>query len=76
MSHVPVLLEETLKVLDPRPGEFFIDGTLDGGGHAIAVLERLGSNGLFLGLDWDETMIKGFQERIAKISNFQFPNLF
>ncbi|KKU91077.1 MAG: Ribosomal RNA small subunit methyltransferase H [Candidatus Jorgensenbacteria bacterium GW2011_GWA1_48_11] len=73
MSHVPVLLEETLKVLDPRPGEFFIDGTLDGGGHAIAVLERLGSNGLFLGLDWDETMIKGFQERIAKISNFQFP---
>ncbi|HVN26687.1 MAG TPA: 16S rRNA (cytosine(1402)-N(4))-methyltransferase RsmH [Candidatus Paceibacterota bacterium] len=56
--HEAVLLEEVIEALDPHPGEFVIDGTVDGGGHAAAVLERIMPQGMFLGVDWDETMIR------------------
>lgn len=63
MSHISVLLNEVLGLLDPKPGEFFIDGTTDGGGHAAAVIERVGPTGMFLGLDWDAGMVDRLRER-------------
>lgn len=56
--HIPVLLNEVLELLKPESGEFFIDGTIDGGGHARALLEKLGPKGKLLGIDWDESMIE------------------
>jgi len=53
MAHIPVLLNEVIKILDPKPDEFFIDGTINGGGHAKAILEKIGPKGRFLGIDWD-----------------------
>ena len=35
-----------------------IDGTVDGGGHAAAIIQRIIPTGLFLGVDWDEAMIR------------------
>ena len=52
-------------MLDPRPGDFIIDGTVDGGGHAEAILERIGSDGTLLGLDWDESMLADCRSRLA-----------
>jgi 16S rRNA (cytosine1402-N4)-methyltransferase len=69
MSHTPVLLQEVLEMLDPRPGDFVIDGTVDGGGHAAAILERIGPNGKFLGLDLDEAMLADCKTRIAPSKN-------
>ena len=63
--HVPVLLQEVLTMLDPRPGDFMIDGTVDGGGHAEAVLERIGPEGRFLGIDLDPMMLADCKARIA-----------
>ncbi|OGZ00486.1 MAG: 16S rRNA (cytosine(1402)-N(4))-methyltransferase [Candidatus Liptonbacteria bacterium RIFCSPLOWO2_01_FULL_53_13] len=60
--HTPVLLHEVLEALDPRPGEFFIDGTIDGGGHAREILSRIGEKGKLLGVDWDEGMIRARRE--------------
>ncbi len=63
--HVPVLLQEVLKTLDPRPGDFVIDGTVGGGGHAAAILEKIGPSGRLLGLDLDLTMLTNCKMRIA-----------
>jgi 16S rRNA (cytosine1402-N4)-methyltransferase len=63
MSHVPVLLNEVLEQLDPHPGDFMIDGTVDGGGHAAAIMERIMPGGRLLGVDWDERLLAGCRER-------------
>jgi 16S rRNA (cytosine1402-N4)-methyltransferase len=64
--HKPVLLNEVLEILDPKPGEFFIDGTLDGGGHARAVIAGISPAGRFLGVDWDGAMLSNFKESDRK----------
>lgn len=67
--HKPVLLNEVLEYLDPKPGQSFIDATLDGGGHALAILERVLPEGKVLGIEWDPKMLKDFN---AKISDSAF----
>ncbi len=54
MSHVPVLLNETIARLDVRPGGRYVDGTLGRAGHARAIIER---GGQVLGIDRDEQAI-------------------
>ena len=39
--HTPVLLNEVLEFLDPKPGQTIIDGTLGGGGHSLALQKQL-----------------------------------
>ena len=41
--HIPVLLQPVLEVLDPKPGQVFVDCTTGLGGHTAAILERLAS---------------------------------
>ena len=38
--HTPVLVREVLALLEPERGGQFVDGTVGGGGHARALLER------------------------------------
>ncbi len=64
MQHVPVLLQEVMRALDPRPGDFMIDGTVDGGGHAAAVIQAIGPTGKFLGVDLDEAMLAECRKRV------------
>lgn len=51
--HVPVLLQEVLKYLAPQPNENFVDGTLGGGGYALAILKETTPEGKILGIDLD-----------------------
>ena len=52
-EHDPVLAEELIDLLDPRPGETFVDCTFGGGGHARLIAERLRHEGELIAVDRD-----------------------
>src|SRR5678816_3292985 len=56
-GHLPVLLDEVLTWLDPKPGGRYCDATLGAGGHTFAMLERSGPDGRAIGLDRDPAAI-------------------
>jgi len=41
MAHIPVLLNEVLKFLKPQNGDTFLDATINGGGHSMAIFEHI-----------------------------------
>lgn len=59
--HQPVLLTEVLKLIDPRPGDLIIDGTLGHGGHSQQFLE---AGAKVIGFDYDPEAIKTASGRI------------
>ncbi len=56
--HKPVLLNEVIKYLDPKPGENFVDCTIGEAGHSLAILERIKPGGKILGIDTDIDSLK------------------
>lgn len=64
-GHLPVLLEQVLAVLAPQPGETAADATLGMAGHATALSQRLGSNGLLLGFDLDADNLSKAEEKLS-----------
>ncbi|MEK7154137.1 MAG: 16S rRNA (cytosine(1402)-N(4))-methyltransferase RsmH, partial [Patescibacteria group bacterium] len=69
MIHIPVLLNEVIEYLSPQPGQKFIDATIGGGGHALAILERIMPGGKLLGIEWDGELAKRLE---AQIRHSQF----
>jgi len=64
-AHAPVLYEEVLDGLDPRPGGRYVDGTAGRGGHAEGILRRGDPNGQLLALDADPAAVAAVRERLA-----------
>ena len=67
--HVPVLLEESAEYLHLKPGAIILDGTLGGGGHAEAILERIGPDGILVGLDLDQQALMASTSRLARFGD-------
>jgi 16S rRNA (cytosine1402-N4)-methyltransferase len=65
-AHAPVLLEETLAGLAIRPEGMYVDGTYGRGGHARAVLARLGAGGRLVVLDRDPEAIDDAQRHLGR----------
>lgn len=64
-EHQPVLVEQVLHLLEPRPGDVILDGTVGLGGHAAALLPHIMPSGRYVGLDLDEEMLKGARARLG-----------
>jgi 16S rRNA (cytosine1402-N4)-methyltransferase len=66
-THVPIMIREVLKFLDPRPGDAVADCTVGHGGHAQAFIERIGPSGSLTGLDVDGTQIDRTMARLESL---------
>lgn len=65
LGHIPVLREAVLAGLAVRPDGRYLDGTFGRGGHARAVLERLGPDGRLLLMDRDPAAIAHARQKFA-----------
>lgn len=65
MKHIPVMLDECMEGLAIDPDGIYVDGTLGNGGHAAAILERIGTQGRLIGFDRDADAIERVKERFS-----------
>ena len=65
LRHIPVMLDEAVEGLAVREGGRYLDGTFGRGGHARAVLSRLGPEGRLLLMDRDPQAIATAQKEFA-----------
>ena len=63
--HRPVLLEEVIDYLRPQSAGFYIDATIGLGGHAAAILEASGPEGMLLGIDQDREALTLVPKRLS-----------
>ena len=73
--HVPVLLEESIELLDIKPDGTYCDLTFGGGGHSRHILSKLGPEGRLYSFDQDRDTLSNApqDERFNYVeSNFRF----
>ena len=68
MFHEPVMPGEAVELLIKDPQGTYLDGTLGGGGHAQAILERLEKNGRLIGIDKDQEALDFASKRLEPFS--------
>jgi 16S rRNA (cytosine1402-N4)-methyltransferase len=64
--HQPVLLKQVLTMLAPKSGGFYLDGTAGYGGHAAAIMERLGPEGRVVLVDRDANATQALRWRFEE----------
>lgn len=62
MAHIPVLLKEVIKYLDPQPNDNFIDATFGEGGHSLALLQNNQPEGRILAIERDDKLFQNILE--------------
>jgi 16S rRNA (cytosine1402-N4)-methyltransferase len=63
------MLEEVLRSLAVQPGGRYVDCTVDGGGHAEAILEASSPGGVLLGIDADPRALQAAAGRLHRFSD-------
>ncbi|MDB4949233.1 MAG: Ribosomal small subunit methyltransferase [Gemmatimonadetes bacterium] len=66
--HAPVMVREVMDALRPERGGTYLDGTLGGGGHAEALLER-GPEATLYGVDRDPDALAEAGARLARFGD-------
>ena len=59
MSHITVLLQEAIEGLSFEPDDIVVDATFGSGGHAVEILRQLNSDGIYVGIDADNSAFAG-----------------
>lgn len=63
MSHIPVLLKEVMSYLNPKSGDFIIDGTFGEGGYTNEILKAVDGKGTVLAVDLSPVAIKNGKDK-------------
>lgn len=64
--HIPILLRESIDILDLKPGDTVVDTTVNRAGHSLEIAKKIGKNGILVCLDLDSSALKeakGFLEK-------------
>ncbi len=72
LVHQTVLLREAIEALQVRRDGVYIDGTFGRGGHAAALLDRLGPDGVLLAFDRDPAAGQIARSRFQQDSRLKF----
>ncbi len=68
LAHVPVLLEEALRLLDLQPGKLYVDVTAGAGGHLLAIADQVASGDAqhpsVIGIDRDEQSLRTLSTKV------------
>ncbi len=62
--HIPVLLEQVIESLAPRPGGVYCDATVGFGGHTRAILDASAPDGRVIGIDRDSETLAATREAL------------
>jgi 16S rRNA (cytosine1402-N4)-methyltransferase len=65
-THIPVLIEEVIGCLKPKPGEIVVDCTVGYGGHASEFLKHIGPTGKLIAMDVDNAELELTRNRLSK----------
>jgi 16S rRNA (cytosine1402-N4)-methyltransferase len=66
-SHLSVMPDEVIELLQPRQGGIYLDGTLGGGGHSGLIAERCTPDGgMLIGIDQDLEALEAAGRRLAR----------
>lgn len=61
--HTPVLLKESIELLNPKIGNTILDATINGGGHSEEILKTIGEKGRLIGIDQDDAVLNKLKEK-------------
>ena len=70
-SHIPVLLEPTVELLDIKPNGVYVDGTLGGAGHSKEILKKAKIKRL-IGIDQDEEALAAAKANLKDFDNVTY----
>ena len=65
-SHIPVMLKEVIRYLDPQQGNTVVDGTLGLAGHAKAILDKIETKGFLIGIDRDGQSLQAAKNHLKE----------
>jgi 16S rRNA (cytosine1402-N4)-methyltransferase len=65
-THIPVLTEEVIAYLKPRPGQVVVDCTVGYGGHASEFIKHISPIGRLIALDVDQSELDRTRSRLGK----------
>ena len=69
--HHPVLLESVIELLNPSPGESYLDLTAGYGGHAAKIIEAIGESGNARLVDRDDLAITELTKQFGDQQNIE-----
>lgn len=62
------MLKEVIEFLNLRPGMRVLDGTVGAGGHAKEILQRIGPEGVLIGIDQDPEILEIARSNLGETS--------
>ncbi|MFH1550542.1 MAG: 16S rRNA (cytosine(1402)-N(4))-methyltransferase RsmH [Planctomycetota bacterium] len=66
--HLPVMLQEAMRLLAPKPGATIVDATVGAAGHAAHIADAIGKEGRLVAIDRDPYILPYARSNLARFS--------